>query len=93
MLYGLVLGLAAYVRAVALPLAALAAPHFRARGAAWGHVLTRTLAACLVAVLVLLPWGIRNKLRYGEFFLTDSHGGHTALVGANPNSEATYSRR
>ena len=92
LLYGLVLGLAAYLRAVALPLAALAAPHFRARGAAWGHVITRTLAACLVAVLVLLPWGIRNKMRYGEFFLTDSHGGHTALVGSNPNSEGNYSR-
>jgi hypothetical protein len=92
LLYGLVLGLAAYLRAVALPLAALAAPHFRARGAAFGHVITRTLAACLVAALVLLPWGIRNKKRYGEFFLTDSHGGHTALVGSNPNSEATYTR-
>ena len=49
-------------------------------------------AACLVAFLVLLPWGIRNRLRYGEFFLTDSHGGHTALVGANPNSDGVYSR-
>ena len=86
------LGLAAYVRAVALPLAALAAPHFRARGAAFGHVVTRTLAACLIAALLLLPWGIRNKLRYGEFFLTDSHGGHTALVGSNPNSDGNYSR-
>jgi 4-amino-4-deoxy-L-arabinose transferase-like glycosyltransferase len=92
LLYGLVLGLAATLRAVALPLAVFAAPHFRARGAAFGHVITRTLAACLVAVLVLLPWGIRNKKRYGEFFLTDSHGGHTALVGSNPNSEATYTR-
>ena len=91
-LYGLVLGLAAYVRAVALPLTLLAAPHFRARGAAIGHVVTRTLAAFVVAALVLLPWGIRNKLRYGEFFLTDSHGGHTALVGANPNSDGNYSR-
>jgi 4-amino-4-deoxy-L-arabinose transferase-like glycosyltransferase len=91
-LFGLVMGLAAYVRAVALPLTALAAPHFRARGARIGHVVTRTLAACIVAGLVLLPWGIRNKIRYGEFFLTDSHGGHTALVGANPNSEGTYSR-
>src|SRR5688572_15959802 len=59
-MFGLVLGLAAYVRAVALPLALLSAPHFRARGAAWGHVLTRTVAACLVAFLVLLPWAIRN---------------------------------
>jgi 4-amino-4-deoxy-L-arabinose transferase-like glycosyltransferase len=92
LLYGLMLGLAAYVRAVALPLAVFAAPHFRARGALIGHVLTRTIAACVAAVLVLLPWGIRNKMRYGEFFLTDSHGGHTALVGANPNSEGSYSR-
>jgi 4-amino-4-deoxy-L-arabinose transferase-like glycosyltransferase len=91
-LYGLLLGLAAYVRAVALPLTALAAPHFRARGAAFAHVVTRTLAACLIAALLLLPWGIRNKLRYGEFFLTDSHGGHTALVGSNPNSDGNYSR-
>ena len=92
LLYGLVLGLAAWVRAVALPLAALAAPHFRARGALFGHVITRTLAAVFVAALVLLPWAIHNKLRYGELFLTDSHGGHTALVGANPNSDGTYSR-
>jgi 4-amino-4-deoxy-L-arabinose transferase-like glycosyltransferase len=91
-LFGLVLGLAAYVRAVALPLTVFSAPHFRARGALLGHVITRTLAAFLVAAVVLLPWGIRNKMRYGEFFLTDSHGGHTALVGANPNSEGSYSR-
>ena len=29
---------------------------------------------------------------YGEFFFTDSHGGHTALVGANPNTDGSYSR-
>ena len=91
-LFGLMLGLAAYVRAVALPLTLFSAPHFRARGAAIGHVITRTLAAGLVATVVLLPWGIRNKARYGEFFLTDSHAGHTALVGANPNSDGNYSR-
>jgi 4-amino-4-deoxy-L-arabinose transferase-like glycosyltransferase len=90
--FGFVTGLSVYIRAIALPLAALAALHFRARGARWLHVLTRTTAAVLVALLLLLPWGIRNHRRYGEFFLTDSHGGHTALVGANPNSEGTYSR-
>ncbi|HXU62311.1 MAG TPA: hypothetical protein VN962_11445, partial [Polyangia bacterium] len=90
--YGVVTGLSVYIRAIALPLAALAALHFRARGARWMHVLTRTTAAVLVALLLLLPWGIRNHRRYGEFFLTDSHGGHTALVGANPDSEGTYSR-
>ena len=90
--FGLVMGLASYVRAVALPLVLLAAFHFRARGASWLHVVTRTLAACFLAFLVLLPWGVRNHHRYGEFFLTDSHGGHTALVGANPNTDGSYSR-
>ncbi len=90
--FGFVMGLSVYIRAIALPLIALAALHFRARGARWVHVVTRTLAAGLVALVMLLPWGVRNDRRYGEFFLTDSHGGHTALVGANPNSEGTYSR-
>ena len=90
--FGLVMGLASYVRAVALPLVLLAAFHFRARGASWVHVVTRTLAACFLAFLVLLPWGVRNHHQYGEFFLTDSHGGHTALVGANPNTDGSYSR-
>jgi 4-amino-4-deoxy-L-arabinose transferase-like glycosyltransferase len=90
--FGLVMGLASYVRAVALPLVLLAALHFRARGATWLHVVTRTLAAAVVAFLVLLPWGLRNHQRYGELFFTDSHGGHTALVGANPNSDGSYSR-
>jgi 4-amino-4-deoxy-L-arabinose transferase-like glycosyltransferase len=92
LLYGLALGLTAYVRAIALPLAALAVFHFRAQGARWFHAFTRTGLACLVAFLVLLPWGLRNHHRYGEFFITDSHGGHTALVGANPNSDGVYSR-
>jgi 4-amino-4-deoxy-L-arabinose transferase-like glycosyltransferase len=90
--FGFVLGLAAYVRAVALPLTVLALLHFRARGAQWIHAITRTAAACFVAFVVLLPWGIRNKLANGHFSLTDSHGGHTALVGANPNSDGRYSR-
>ena len=90
--FGLVMGLASYVRAVALPLVLLAAFHFRARGASWAHVVTRTIAAAVVAFLVLLPWGLRNHHVYGEFFFTDSHGGHTALVGANPNSDGSYSR-
>jgi 4-amino-4-deoxy-L-arabinose transferase-like glycosyltransferase len=90
--FGLAMGLAAWIRAVALPLVLLAVLHFRARGALWVHAITRTLAACFFAFLVLLPWGVRNHLRYGEFFLTDSHGGHTALVGANPNTDGRYSR-
>ena len=86
------MGLAAYVRAVALPLVLLAAPHFRARGARWVARRDPHARGAAVAFLVLLPWGMRNHLRYGEFFFTDSHGGHTALVGANPEHRRRYSR-
>ena len=55
-------------------------------------MLKLTAVSCAVAFLTLLPWGVRNQLRYGEFFLTDSHGGNTALVGANPNADGTYTR-
>jgi 4-amino-4-deoxy-L-arabinose transferase-like glycosyltransferase len=90
--FGVALGLAAWVRAVALPLAAMAAPLWLAYGAPWQATLKRTALSCAIALVVLAPWGIRNQLRYGELFLTDSHGGHTALVGANPNTEGVYSR-
>jgi 4-amino-4-deoxy-L-arabinose transferase-like glycosyltransferase len=93
--FGVMLGLAAYVRAVALPLALLAFPYWLAVAptrAGLKAAVARTALGCGVAALVLLPWGIRNQLRYGEFFVTDSHGGHTALVGANPDTEGVYSR-
>src|SRR5262249_58841296 len=51
LLYGFGLGVAALVRAAALPLVAFAALHFRARGALWIHAVTRTAAAAL-AMLV-----------------------------------------
>jgi hypothetical protein len=41
---------------------------------------------------VLASWAVRNRVRYGETFLTDSHGGLTALVGANPDTDGAYSR-
>ena len=93
--FGVMLGLAAYVRAVALPLALLAFPYWVAAAptrAGLKAAVARTALGCGVAALVLLPWGIRNQLRYGEFFITDSHGGHTALVGANPDTDGVYSR-
>lgn len=91
-LAGLLFGLGAWIRAVTVPLAALSFFFWWAAEKRWTAALRRTAVTVAVAVVVLLPWGIRNRLVYGELFLTDSHGGHTALVGANPNSEGTYSR-
>jgi 4-amino-4-deoxy-L-arabinose transferase-like glycosyltransferase len=91
-LFGLVMGLAAWMRAVALPLAALAAVYFWAQGLPWRLVARNGALACLAAALVLAPWAVRNRLRYGHTFFTDSHGGLTALVGANPDTDGAYSR-
>ena len=90
-LSGLVFGLGAWIRAVTVPLAALSFFFWWATDG-WRSALRRTAVTVAVAVAVLLPWGLRNRAVYGELFLTDSHGGHTALVGANPNSDGTYSR-
>lgn len=89
---GLLLGLAAWVRAVAAPLGALTLIYWLACGLRWRGAVARSGAAVAAAFLVLLPWAIRNWQIYGEVLFTDSHGGNTALVGANPNSEGTYSR-
>jgi hypothetical protein len=90
-LFGLFLGLAALVRAVALPLVALSFPVWLAHGAGLRRAAARTAIGAAVALVVLAPWGARNALRYGELFLTDSHGGITALLGANPNTDGAYS--
>jgi hypothetical protein len=91
-LFGVFTGFAAYIRAIVVPLAALSVLVFRAQGSSWRASIKPTAIACLVALLMLVPWGVRNRLRYGETFLTDSHGGLTALVGANPNTDGCYSR-
>jgi hypothetical protein len=91
-LFGVFMGLATYIRAIALPLSALAILCFRASGLGWKPALRNTLLSCAVAALLLSPWAVRNRLRYGEAFVGDSHGGLTALVGANPNSDGRYSR-
>ncbi len=91
-LFGLVMGLATYIRAVALPLTLLAVLPLRASGLPWRRAMRSTALACVLCAAVLSPWIVRNRLRYGETFATDSHGGLTALVGANPNTDGCYSR-
>jgi Dolichyl-phosphate-mannose-protein mannosyltransferase len=91
-LFGVFMGLATYIRAIALPLCVLAILCFRASGLGWKPALRSTVLACAVAALLLSPWAVRNRLRYGETFVSDSHGGLTALVGANPDTDGRYSR-
>ncbi len=91
-LFGVFTGFAAYMRAIVVPLAALSLLVFRAQKQSWRRSVRSAAVACLVAALMLVPWAVRNRLRYGETFFTDSHGGLTALVGANPDTDGCYSR-
>jgi hypothetical protein len=90
--FGVAMGLAAYFRAVALPLTILSAGYWLLRRVGARAVITRTTIAVALTVALLWPWGVRNRRHAGEFFLTDTHGGITALMGNYPNTEGTYSR-
>jgi 4-amino-4-deoxy-L-arabinose transferase-like glycosyltransferase len=92
--FGAVMGLAAYVRAVALPLTVLSAGYWLARlgWRRWRQVVGLTALGAAATLIVLLPWGLRNRREHGTLSFTDDHGGITALIGANPNSEGTYTR-
>jgi 4-amino-4-deoxy-L-arabinose transferase-like glycosyltransferase len=91
-LFGVVMGLAAWVRAVALPLTALSLGYWIARRTRWPAALALTGAAVASTLLVLSPWAVRQAHESGRLSFTDDHGGLTALIGTNPNSEGTYTR-
>jgi 4-amino-4-deoxy-L-arabinose transferase-like glycosyltransferase len=92
LLFGAAMGLAAWVRAVALPLSALSLGYWLAQRTRWTAALARTALAVAATLLVLLPWGVHHLRTTGHLYFTDDHGGITALLGANPNSEGSYTR-
>ncbi|HVZ75229.1 MAG TPA: hypothetical protein VHJ20_22770 [Polyangia bacterium] len=96
--FGALMGVAAWMRAVALPLSALSIGYWLARGywlerrASWRAALARTAIGVATTLLVLAPWGVFHVRRTGHLYFTDDHGGITAIVGSFPNSEGTYAR-
>ena len=90
--FGVTMGLAAWIRAVALPLTALSIGVWLARRERFVRALLLTGASVAATLAVLAPWGIRHVRESGALYFTDDHGGVTALIGANPNSEGTYTR-
>jgi hypothetical protein len=90
--FGAAMGLAAYLRAVALPLTALSAGYWWSRRAGARAIVLRTALAVGVTLAVLSPWAVRNVRAGGGLSFADSHGGITALMGNYPNTEGTYSR-
>src|SRR4029078_2158448 len=85
-------GLAAGIGAVSLPLWGLAIGYWLATRQKVARAALLTVAGVAATLVVLLPWGIRHLRQSGALYFTDDHGGITALIGANPNSEGTYTR-
>jgi hypothetical protein len=89
--FGVAMGLGAWV-----PLSALAFGVWLAQRRTQRRMIARAAALTAIGVaatlVVLLPWGIRHVRQSGALYFTDDHGGITALIGANPNSEGTYTR-
>src|SRR6185503_5955450 len=90
--FGAALGLGAWIRAVGLPLSGLALGYWLATRQKVARAALLTGAGVAATLIVLLPWGIRHLRQSGALYFTDDHGGITALIGANPNSEGTYTR-
>jgi hypothetical protein len=90
--FGAAMGLGAWVRAVALPLSALSLGYWLACRIPWRRALLLTAAGLAAALVVLSPWALKHLKQSGALYFTDDHGGITALIGANPNSEGTYTR-
>lgn len=51
----------------------------------------RTAAPLFLGIaLMLLPWGLRNSLIYGEFVMVSPNGGWNFWLGANPEADGSY---
>src|SRR5262249_44029166 len=90
--FGAAMGLAAWVRAVALPRSALTVFYWLARRVPVRRALGLAAAGLAAALVVLSPWAIHHARQSKSVYFTDDHGGITALIGANPNSEGSYTR-
>ncbi|OGB90391.1 MAG: hypothetical protein A3H39_14900 [candidate division NC10 bacterium RIFCSPLOWO2_02_FULL_66_22] len=82
---GILVGLAALTRPTILLFAALFAM-WRAAIRSW-----RTVVPLLMGIaFMLLPWGARNFLIYGEVILVSPNGGWNFWLGANPEADGSY---
>lgn len=79
---GLTAGMASLVKSVVLPVIPLYLLAFLKQKKG----LKGAFAFLIGAALVLAPWGIRNYLRTGHFFLASTNGGYHALLLYNEHS-------
>lgn len=86
---GVLLGLACFVRPVAMILIPLLFLPDILSGR-WRRYLSSTLLAGVILVLVALPWGLRNKALFGRVVLHSTNGGVSLYTGHNPEATGVY---
>jgi hypothetical protein len=92
---GLVLGLMALVRPVALGMLffmGMWGLRLRILKLSWVEVGKRLLVFAIVFTIVLLPWGVRNKLAIGKFTVSSTTAGLNLWKGNNPSTKDFYPR-
>lgn len=87
---GLLLGLGAYVRAPSLTLLVLVPLWLIANGMRFWRSLAPTAGAVLVALLVLVPWGMRTEREFGMFRLVSMNGMSNLWMGNHPGSQGGW---
>ena len=87
---GVLLGLLAYVRSTALllPIVYLAACWAARTG--WPRTLSGLAIAGGLAVLVLIPFGLRNQDKLGKFSILSTNGGANLWMGNHEGSSGGY---
>jgi hypothetical protein len=80
---GILLGLALLTRPIVLPLAVLIALWFLFRRTL-AQTVVRLIPVALIAVLLLVPWIVRNYGAYGAFVPFSINGGGNFYQGNNP---------
>jgi len=87
---GLVLGLAALTRPVALFVVPFAALAWWLAHTGWRTALRRALALGLGIMIVLVPWAIRNWVRMGEPIAIATSTGDNLCIGHNPEATGAF---
>ena len=90
-LAGAALGLLSYVRPTAQTFVLLVPVYSLIwRRLRWWPAALSSVAVLVIALLVLLPWGLRNQRAFGVISLTSLNGGENLWMGNNPDSNGDY---
>lgn len=87
--FGVIVGVAVYIRPTALPLIVVI-PVFAAIRYRQPRYLNFMVIGGLLCITLLMPWSIRNTNLFGEFTLVSTNFGTNLWMGNNPASTGAY---